>query len=34
MIIKIIVIYYLFKGMRAANKFMKKYKNKDIPDAA
>ena len=31
---KIIVIYYLFKGMLAANKFKKKYKNKDILDAA
>ena len=34
LIIKIIVIYYLFKGMRAANKFKKKYKNIDILDAA
>jgi hypothetical protein len=33
-IIKIIVLYYLFKGMRAANKFKKKHKNKDILDAA
>ena len=32
--VKIIVIYYLFKGMLAANKFKKKYKNKDILDAA
>ena len=33
-IVKIIVIYYLFKGIRAADKFHKKYKNKDILDDA
>ncbi len=32
-IVKVIVIYYLFKGMLAANKFKKKYKNNDVLDA-
>ena len=32
-IIKVIVIYYLFKGITAANKYKKKYKNQDILDA-
>ncbi len=32
LIIKVIVIFYLFKGMRAAQKFKKKYKNNDLLD--